>query len=72
MKFVIDNIKIIVCNLFSFDNLVISALKKKIIIAFAKILLFRASNDKIDDFMKNKSQDLITFLRRSSILDRSL
>lgn len=63
MKFVINNIRNIVWNLSSFDNLLISVTKKKIITAFAETYMFYVFDDVIDDFVKKKRQDLITLLQ---------
>ena len=57
--FVVDDIKDIVWNPASSDNLAISAAKKKAITALAKAYMFGASDDMIDDFVR---RGLITLL----------
>ena len=59
----VDEIKEIVWNPSSFDNLAIPATKKKVITSLAKAHIFRASNDVIDDFVEGKGQGLITLLQ---------
>ncbi len=62
----IDDITKIVWNSSSFNNLMILVTKKKIITALAKTHISRAFNDVINDFVKKKSQDLITLLQYES------
>lgn len=74
MEFVVDDIKAIVWNPSSFDNLAIPAAKKKVITALAKAHMSRASSDVIDDFVEGKGQGLIALLQydiraRSPTLD---
>ena len=71
MEFVVDDMKAIVWNPSSFDNLAIPAAKKKVITALAKAHMSRASGDVIDDFVEGKGQGLIALLQydlRRSIL----
>jgi len=63
VEFVVDDVKAIVWNPSSFDNLVIPAAKKKVITALAKAHISRASGDVIDDFVEGKGQGLITLLQ---------
>jgi len=63
VEFVVDDIKTIVWNSSSFDNLAIPSTKKKVIIALAKAHISRALDDMIDDFVESKGQDLITLLQ---------
>ena len=63
VEFVVNNIKDIVWNPSSFDNLAIPAAKKKVITALAKSHMSRASDDVIDDFVEGKGQGLITLLQ---------
>ena len=63
MEFVVDDIKAIVLNPSSFDNLAIPAAKKKVITALAKAHMSRALGDVIDDFLEGKGQGLITLLQ---------
>lgn len=63
MEFVVDNIKAVIWNPSSFDNLVIPAAKKKVITALTKAHMSRASGDVIDDFIEGKGQGLITLLQ---------
>ena len=63
MEFVVDNIKAVVWNPSSFDNLAIPAAKKKVITALAKAHISRASGDVVDDFVEGKGQGLITLLQ---------
>ena len=58
-----DDIKDIVWNPSSFDNLAIPAAKKKVISALAKAHISPASNGVFDDFVKGKGQGLITLLQ---------
>jgi len=63
VKFVINNIRHIVWNLSSFDNLLILTAKKKVITVLTKAHMFCASDDVIDDFIERKKQGLITLLQ---------
>ena len=63
MEFVVDDITAVVWNPSSFDNLAISAAKKKAITALAKAHISRASGDVIDDFVEGKGQGLIKLLQ---------
>jgi hypothetical protein len=63
VEFVVDDITAIVWNPSSFDNLTISAAKKKVITALAKAHISRASGDVVDDFVEGKGQGLITLLQ---------
>jgi len=63
VEFVVDDIRDIVWNPSSFDNLSIPAAKKKVITALAKAHMSRASDDVIDDFVEGKGQGLITLLQ---------
>lgn len=54
MEFIVDDIMNIVWNPFSFNNLAIPAMKKKVITTLAKAYISRVSNDVIDDFMEGK------------------
>ena len=58
-----DDIKDIVWNPSSFNNLTIPTAKKKVITALAKAHMSRASGDVIDDFVEGKGQGLITLLQ---------
>lgn len=50
----VDDIKAIIWNPSSFDNLVIPAAKKKVITALTKAYISRISGDVIDDFVEGK------------------
>lgn len=63
VEFVVDDIKAIIWNPSSFDNLAIPAAKKKVITTLAKVHISRASGDIIDNFVEGKSQGLITLLQ---------
>ena len=63
VEFVVDDIKDIVWNPSSFDNLSIPAAKKKVITALAKAHMSCASDDVIDDFVEGKGQGLIMLLQ---------
>lgn len=63
VEFVVDDIKEIVWNPSSFENLTIPAAKKKVITALAKAHISRASDDMFDDFVEGKGQGLITLLQ---------
>ena len=63
VEFVVDDIKDIVWNPSSFENLTIPATKKKIITALAEAHLSRASDDTFNDFVKGKGQGLIALLQ---------
>ncbi|KAL9629437.1 MAG: hypothetical protein Q9164_006881 [Protoblastenia rupestris] len=72
LEFVVDDIKAIVWNPSSFDNLAIPAAKKKVITALAKAYMSRASGDGIDDFVEGKGQGLIALLHGSPGVGKTL
>ena len=63
VEFVVDDIRDIVWNPSSFDNLAIPAVKKKLITALAKTHMSRTAVDVIDDFVEGKGQGLIALLQ---------
>lgn len=63
VEFVVDDIKYIVWNPSSFENLTIPTTKKKVITALAKAHLSRASDDTFDDIVEGKGQGLIALLQ---------
>lgn len=63
VKFVINNIKNIVWNLSSFNNLSILTIKKKVITVLTKTHMFCTFDDVIDDFIEKKKQGFITLLQ---------
>lgn len=68
----VDDIPEIVWNPSSFDNLAIPATKKRVITAFAKTHISRASDDVIGDFVEGKGQGLITLLHRPPGVGKTL
>lgn len=63
VKFVINNIKNIVWNLFCFNNLTIFIMKKKVITALIKAHMFCVFDDVMNNFVVKKKQELITLLQ---------
>jgi hypothetical protein len=75
MKFLINYTAKIDWNLFFFHNLAILIGHKKIFLALAKIYLSHGLNNKFNDFVERKGQDLIALLQyyvRSLALSREL
>lgn len=63
VEFVVNDIKEIVWNSSSFENLTILIAKKKIITTLVKTHIFRAFNDTFNNFIEKKRQGLITLLQ---------